>query len=127
MDQVTVLTVATIVGTIIGAILNRWPDFKTRAIPGVLFGMAVLKNVLVGAGLLPQQAALLPAHLGDGSGYALAGVTPMLLWTIVLLILGSWFEMTAAVGSYSAVKNLAQARKDPLPIISKQRRPRRKR
>lgn len=87
MDSTQVLLISTLVGNVIGLVLKRWPAFKNQLIPICLFGMAIVKNILASAGLLPES------------------VTSLGLDNASIGVVSAFVDTTFSVGLHSFAKN----------------------
>ena len=107
MEGSDFLILSTIIGNFIGWFLKNKTGFRNELIPAAQLFLSVIKNLLVGAGLLPGEATVL-GHFDMAPEIMAAGLITVNIGTIAM---SSVVDAALTVGVHSMVKNTKQARK----------------
>lgn len=106
MQSADLLVLTTLIGNAIGWFIKNKTSWQNRIIPYVQVVLALGKNLLVSAGVLPVGVTVLSA-LGMSTtspeGYTFAG-----LQVIAWFILGILFDAALPIGVHSMFKNMRQ-------------------
>lgn len=104
------LALSVLVGNIIGWFLKNKTDLTNKLIPYVLTGFMALKNVLVAAGLLPNEATVLGTTGAIGTALLGAGDVIQYAWIGGLgwFVLSTLLDAALPVGIHSITKNARQ-------------------
>lgn len=106
MDTSIYIVVSTLVGNLIGYVLKNKTAFKNKMIPIVLVAMMAIKNLLVAAGLLPQEAAIL--HMDSASMPDSLAMAGFFNWNILLFVLNTVLDTALPTGMHAMGKNFTQ-------------------
>ncbi len=106
MQGQELLILSTLIGNVVGYLLKNHTNWQNRIIPYVQIALALGKNLLVGAGLLPAGMTVLGAlGVPAPDGYALADFS-VIFW----FVLGILFDAALPIGVHSMLKNTRQVR-----------------
>ncbi len=97
MDPQLYIVGATALGNVIGWFLKRSPKVQNAFIPAVMIFIMLLKNVFIGAHLLPDGATTIDLSQFQGEGAK-----------AVLFAITTAMDSALPIGIHSAVKNLGQ-------------------